>query len=58
MGLQTFEYFFMALKVVLQNCNGFSDKQSSIARRRGQLKRFFHPTCDRNPKASNGASKP
>ena len=53
MGLQTFEIFFMALKVVLQDCNGFSNNQ-----RRGQLKRFFQPTCDPNSKASNGASEP
>ena len=54
MGLQTFEYFFMALKVVLQDCNGFSNNQ----RKGKQLKRFFQPTCDPNPKASNGASEP
>ena len=36
-GLQTFEYFYMALKIVLQDCNGFSNNP----RRRDNLKGFF-----------------
>ena len=36
MGLQTFEIFFMALKVVLQDCNGFSNNQ-----RKGTTKEVF-----------------
>ena len=37
MGLQTFEYLYMDLKVVLQDCNGFSNNQ----RRRDNLKGFL-----------------
>ena len=42
----------MALKIVLQDCNGFSNNP----RRRDNLKGFF--SLHENPKASNAASEP
>ena len=46
MRLQTFEYFFMALKVVLQDCNGFSNNQ-----RKGTTKEVFSAYMWSKPKS-------